>query len=83
MCSLAATLLSAAWVAPSRAGETNTSPLTAGLAYRGGEKVRHPKFGEGQVLAVAGTGDKQEVSVHFAGVGVKKLLVKFANLSPA
>ncbi|GAA5502000.1 ATP-dependent DNA helicase PcrA [Deinococcus xinjiangensis] len=61
----------------------NTSSLSAGMAYKGGEKVRHPKFGVGQVLAVAGTGDKQEVTVHFAGVGAKKLLVKFANLSPA
>ncbi|GGM08769.1 ATP-dependent helicase [Deinococcus aerophilus] len=60
----------------------NTSPMTAGMAYRGGERVRHPKFGEGQVLAVAGTGDKQEVTVHFASAGTKKLLVKFANLSP-
>lgn len=59
----------------------NTSPLTAGMAYRGGERVRHPKFGEGQVLAVAGTGDKQEVTVHFPTAGTKKLLVKFANLS--
>jgi DNA helicase-2/ATP-dependent DNA helicase PcrA len=61
----------------------NTSPLTAGMAYRGGERVRHPKFGEGQVLAVAGTGEKQEVTVHFASAGTKKLIVKFANLSPA
>lgn len=61
----------------------NTSPLTAGMAYRGGEKVRHPKFGEGQVLAVAGMGEKQEVTVHFASAGVKKLIVKFANLTPA
>ena len=59
----------------------NTSPLTAEMAYRGGEKVRHPKFGEGQVLAVAGVGDKQEVTVHFAAAGTKKLIVKFANLS--
>ena len=59
----------------------NTSPMTAGMAYRGGEKVRHPKFGEGQVLAVAGMGDKQEVTVHFPTAGTKKLLVKFANLS--
>ena len=58
-----------------------TSPLTSEMAYRGGEKVRHPKFGEGQVLAVAGVGDKQEVTVHFASAGVKKLLVKFANLA--
>lgn len=61
----------------------NTSPLTASLAYKGGEKVKHPKFGLGQVLAVAGTGEKQEVTVHFPSVGAKKLLVKFANLSPA
>ncbi|MDO4264302.1 MAG: 3'-5' exonuclease, partial [Deinococcus sp.] len=68
--------------APQAPAVKNTSPLTGALAYRGGEKVRHPKFGEGQVLAVAGVGDKQEVTVHFAGVGNKKLLVKFANLQP-
>ncbi|AZI42137.1 AAA family ATPase [Deinococcus psychrotolerans] len=61
----------------------NTSPLTSEMAYRGGEKVKHPKFGEGQVLAVAGVGDKQEVTVHFASAGTKKLIVKFANLSKA
>ena len=38
---------------------------------------------EGQVLAVAGVGDRQEVTVHFPSAGTKKLLVKFANLSPA
>ncbi|MEW6420107.1 MAG: UvrD-helicase domain-containing protein [Deinococcota bacterium] len=61
----------------------HTSPLTEGMAYRGGEKVRHPKFGEGQVLAVAGVGDRQEVTVHFPSAGTKKLLVKFANLAKA
>ncbi|GHF30062.1 DNA helicase-2/ATP-dependent DNA helicase PcrA [Deinococcus metalli] len=59
----------------------NTSPMTEGMAYRGGEKVRHPKFGEGQVLAVAGMGERQEVTVHFPSAGTKKLLVKFANLT--
>ena len=66
---------------PAPSAVKNTSPLTAELAYRGGEKVRHPKFGEGQVLAVAGVGEKQEVTVHFASAGTKKLIVKFANLS--
>ncbi|MFC5848081.1 ATP-dependent helicase [Deinococcus petrolearius] len=61
----------------------NTSPLTADMAYRGGEKVSHPKFGEGQVLAVSGLGERQEVTVHFPSAGTKKLLVKFANLSKA
>ena len=59
----------------------NTSPMTEGMAYRGGEKVSHPKFGIGQVLAVAGMGERQEVTVHFPSAGTKKLLVKFANLS--
>ncbi|OOV13412.1 UvrD-helicase domain-containing protein [Deinococcus sp. LM3] len=68
---------------PTASAVKNTSPLTAGMAYRGGERVRHPKFGEGQVLAVAGIGDRQEVTVHFPTAGTKKLLVKFANLSPA
>ncbi|MXV20614.1 UvrD-helicase domain-containing protein [Deinococcus xianganensis] len=68
---------------PAPSAVKNTSPMTAGMAFRGGEKVRHPKFGEGQVLAVAGVGDRQEVTVHFPSAGTKKLLVKFANLSPA
>ncbi|ULH16167.1 ATP-dependent helicase [Deinococcus sp. KNUC1210] len=67
--------------APAPSAVKHTSPLTGELSYRGGEKVRHPKFGEGQVLAVSGVGDKQEVSVHFASAGLKKLLVKFANLT--
>jgi len=67
--------------APLGSSVKNTSPLTGELSYRGGEKVTHPKFGEGQVLAVAGVGDKQEVTVHFPAAGAKKLLVKFANLT--
>ncbi len=66
--------------APKASSVKHSSPLSGELAYKGGEKVRHPKFGEGQVLAVAGVSDKQEVTVHFASVGAKKLLVKFANL---
>lgn len=49
--------------------------------YKGGEKVKHPKFGSGQVLAVSGFGGNQEVTVHFDSVGTKKLMLRFANLS--
>ncbi|MFN3265684.1 MAG: ATP-dependent helicase [Deinococcales bacterium] len=49
------------------------------LVLRGGERVRHPKFGAGQVLAVMGTDDRQEAMIQFE-VGAKKLLVKYANL---
>jgi DNA helicase-2/ATP-dependent DNA helicase PcrA len=50
-------------------------------ALKGGEKVKHPKFGVGKVLGVTGAGDRQEAMIMFeGGVGTKKLLVKYANL---
>ena len=53
----------------------------ARVAYRGGEKVRHPKFGAGTVVGVSGQGAKAEVTVVFEGAGAKRLIVKYANLS--
>jgi DNA helicase II / ATP-dependent DNA helicase PcrA len=51
------------------------------LSVKGGEKVLHPKFGVGKVLAVTGSGDKLEAMIAFDhGVGTKKLLLKYANL---
>ncbi len=52
-------------------------------AFRGGEKVRHPKFGAGTVVAVAGQGPKAQLTVMFDRVGMKKLHAKFANLQGA
>ena len=51
------------------------------VAYRGGEKVRHPKFGAGTVVGVSGQGAKAEVTVVFESAGAKRLIVKYANLS--
>jgi DNA helicase II / ATP-dependent DNA helicase PcrA len=51
-------------------------------ALKGGERVQHPKFGEGKVLATTGSGDRLEAMIAFSGgVGTKKLLVKYANLT--
>ena len=50
--------------------------------YRGGEKVEHPKFGKGTVVGVTGEGAKAEVTVVFDSAGAKRLLVKYANLTP-
>jgi len=52
-------------------------------AYRGGEKVRHPKFGVGTVVGVTGEGAKAELTVVFAEAGAKRLLARFANLQDA
>lgn len=49
-------------------------------AFKGGEIVRHPRFGSGRVVATSGAGEKQEVTVAFEGAGLKKLVVKYASL---
>jgi len=60
---------------------SGAAPGAPGLSYRGGEKVRHPKFGLGTVVGVSGEGARAEVTVVFDVAGAKRLLVKFANLS--
>jgi len=48
--------------------------------YKTGQKVRHPQFGEGTVIAAIPTRGDEEVIVAFPGKGVKKLLASFAEL---
>ena len=53
-------------------------------SFKGGERVRHPKFGPGLVTAVTGPSEKQEAVVKFdAEPGLKRLLVRYANLTRA
>lgn len=46
-----------------------------------GEKVRHPRFGWGTIVAVRGEGDDTEVTLAFPGGGVRSFLAKFAQLT--
>ncbi|HOM80507.1 MAG TPA: UvrD-helicase domain-containing protein [Armatimonadota bacterium] len=50
-------------------------------AFRPGDKVQHATFGTGVVLSVEGEGDTAEVRVHFAGKGMKRLALAYAQLS--
>jgi DNA helicase-2/ATP-dependent DNA helicase PcrA len=54
-----------------------------GLRPKPGQKVRHPQFGVGTVREVDGKGDEMKLTVHFATVGTKKLIAKYARLEPA
>ncbi|MBN1690589.1 MAG: UvrD-helicase domain-containing protein [Dehalococcoidia bacterium] len=45
-----------------------------------GDRVRHGKFGDGQVIGVRVTGQDREVIVAFEESGVKKLLLSMASL---
>ena len=46
------------------------------------DKVKHPLFGKGMILAVEGSGDNQKITVVFQGNIQKKLIAKYANLTP-
>jgi DNA helicase-2/ATP-dependent DNA helicase PcrA len=48
--------------------------------YSTGQKVRHSKFGDGIVIESKVTGSDEEVSVAFAGSGIKRLAASFAGL---
>ena len=43
-------------------------------------KVEHNRFGRGVVIVVDGKGNDKKATINFAGVGEKKLLLRFAKL---
>jgi len=45
-----------------------------------GNEVIHERFGVGKVMALEGNGADQKAAIDFDGVGVKKLLLRFARL---
>jgi hypothetical protein len=46
-------------------------------------RVRHPVFGAGSVLAVMGQDLNQKLKIKFDRVGVKTVMVRYANLELA
>ena len=70
------------WRPPVANGGAAAGKAGAAQTYKGGEKVKHPKFGLGTVVGVSGQGAKTEVTVVFESAGAKQLLVRYANLTP-
>jgi DNA helicase II / ATP-dependent DNA helicase PcrA len=62
-------------------GGASSTPRSPG--FFAGQKVRHATFGEGIVVSSKLIEDDEEVTVAFAGKGVKRLLASFANLQKA
>jgi len=48
--------------------------------FRAGDKVRHPAFGQGTVIETHLRSGDEEVTVAFAGRGIKKLVTSLAQL---
>ena len=52
----------------------------ARTAFKPGQHVRHPKYGEGIVYRREGEGSDAKITVQFQGFGLKKLVEKYAQL---
>ncbi|NMC72062.1 MAG: hypothetical protein GYA57_18670, partial [Myxococcales bacterium] len=50
----------------------------AGLAFRTGDRVRHPRFGVGRVVDLE-EGAEVKITVEFPGWGRKKLVARFVE----
>lgn len=60
--------------------ENNKTLKKPVFPYVTGCRVRHPKWGIGVVRDCYGEGDEQKVTVNFPSIGIKKLVLRFANL---
>ncbi|HSB74581.1 MAG TPA: hypothetical protein VLC12_02975, partial [Terriglobales bacterium] len=58
-------------------------PPTGIRGFRPGQKVRHPKYGEGTVYKREGEGEEAKITVQFPRFGLKKLVEKYAQLEKA
>jgi DNA helicase II / ATP-dependent DNA helicase PcrA len=56
---------------------------TGKRGFRKGDRVKHPKYGEGTVYLREGDGDNAKITVQFNRFGLKKLVEKYAQLEKA
>ncbi|MDR3749285.1 MAG: UvrD-helicase domain-containing protein [Acidobacteriota bacterium] len=56
---------------------------TGRTGFRPGQRVRHPKYGEGTVYRREGDGEDAKITVQFLKFGLKKLVEKYAQLEKA
>ena len=57
-----------------------TAGAGVGLGLEVGDRVRHPKWGEGKVAAVEGAGGDGLLTIMFPNVGQKMVMLKYAPL---
>jgi len=50
------------------------------LGLKSGDRVRHPKWGEGRIESIVGAGGDGLVTIDFPNVGQKMLMLKYAPL---
>jgi DNA helicase II / ATP-dependent DNA helicase PcrA len=63
--------------------QPKSEAATGKRSFRPGQKVRHPKYGEGTVFKREGEGETAKITVQFPRFGLKKLVEKYAQLEKA
>ena len=64
-------------------GKAPVEEPTGKRGFRPGQRVRHPKYGEGTVYQREGEGEEAKITVQFPRFGLKKLVEKYAQLEQA
>ena len=67
-------------LAARKQGSPPPSSASPSNGFKVSDRVRHPTFGEGQILAAKPTGNDQELTVMFRSHGTKRLLASAARL---
>lgn len=70
-------------VAPGRRSDAPTGvhyEFEADEIMQVGRLVAHPTFGRGKILKVAGYGESLQLDIMFTGLGVKKIMARYAKL---
>lgn len=62
------------------AGAKNLVRPDLSIQWQVGDKALHSKWGTGTVVKVAGDGEEREIQINFPGIGLKKLMQKYAPL---
>ncbi len=71
-----------------RAAARQSASTQAGMHYvyeedeimQPGRIVAHPTFGRGKIIKTEGFGESMRLEIMFSGIGVKKIMAKFAKL---
>ena len=62
--------------------ESQEEEWSEGSLWRRGMRVRHPSFGLGKIERCEGAGETAKLTITFATFGRKKLIAKYALLTP-
>lgn len=66
--------------AAGRFSSTQTQQNFNQTGFALGQRVQHPKFGEGTIINFEGSGQQSRVQVAFNGEGIKWLVTQYAKL---